>query len=105
MGIDHPPRNKRGRLGEPSLRADETTDDAISLLKENAIREDEPALWGDEHTDDIHSLRENAPASKAVGSAIGPHPQKRRSRKVTPQNRFDLRVSREMISLGGRIAA
>jgi hypothetical protein len=58
MGIDHPPRNKRGRLGEPSLRADETTDDAISLLKENAIREDEPALWGDEHTDDIHSLRE-----------------------------------------------
>jgi hypothetical protein len=58
MGIDHPPRNKHGRLGEPSLRADETTDDAISLLNENALREDEPALWGDEHTDDIHSLRE-----------------------------------------------
>ena len=58
MGIDHPPRNKHGRLGEPSLRADETTDDAISLLIENALREDEPALWGDEHTDDIHSLRE-----------------------------------------------
>ena len=58
MGIDHPPRNKRGRLGEPSLRADETTDDAISLLNGNALREDEPALWGDEHTDDIHSLRE-----------------------------------------------
>lgn len=58
MGIDHPPRNKHGRLGEPSRRADETTDDAISLLNENALREDEPALWGDEHTDDIHSLRE-----------------------------------------------
>jgi hypothetical protein len=51
MGIDHPPRNKHGRLGEPSLRA-------ISLLNENALREDEPALWGDERTDDIHSLRE-----------------------------------------------
>ena len=56
MGIDHPPRNKHGRLGEPSLRADETTDDAISLLNENALREDEPALWGDEHTDDALSL-------------------------------------------------
>jgi len=58
MGIDHPPRNKQGRLGEPSLRADEPTDDALSLLEENALRGDEPALWGDEHTDDVHSLLE-----------------------------------------------
>jgi hypothetical protein len=58
MGIDHPPRNKHGRLGEPSLRANETADDAISLPDENALREDEPALWGDEQTDDVHSLLE-----------------------------------------------
>jgi hypothetical protein len=58
MGTDHPPRNKQGRLGEPSLRAEEPADDALSLLEENALREDEPALWGDEHTDDVHSLLE-----------------------------------------------
>ena len=58
MGLDHPPRNKQGRLGEPSLGADEPTDDALSLLVENALRGDEPALWGDEHTDDVHSLLE-----------------------------------------------
>jgi hypothetical protein len=44
MGIDHPPRNKRGRLGEPSLWADEPTDDDLSLLEENALRGDEPAV-------------------------------------------------------------
>src|ERR1700676_1370176 len=58
MGIDHPPRNKQGRLGEPSLRADDPTADALSLLCENSLRGDEPALWGDEHTDDVHSLLE-----------------------------------------------
>jgi hypothetical protein len=58
MGIDHPPRNKQSRLGEPSLWADEPTDDDLSLLEENALRGDEPALWGDEHTDDVHSLLE-----------------------------------------------
>ena len=52
MGTDHPPR-KQGRLGEPS-----PSDDALSLLEENALRGDEPALWGDEHTDDVHSLLE-----------------------------------------------
>jgi hypothetical protein len=67
MGIDHPPRNKPGRLGEPSFRADETTDDGISLLYENALREDESALWGDEHTDDAHSLlEENARLRRLV---------------------------------------
>jgi hypothetical protein len=58
MGMNHPPRNQQVRPGEPSLWADETTDDALSLLEENALREDEPALWGDEHTDDVHSLLE-----------------------------------------------
>jgi hypothetical protein len=58
MGLDHPPHNKQGRLGEPSLWADEPTDDALSLLEENALRGDEPELWGDEHTDDVHSLLE-----------------------------------------------
>ena len=57
MGTDHPPR-KQGRLGEPSLWVDEPTDDALSLLEENALRGDEPALWGDERTDDVHSLLE-----------------------------------------------
>jgi hypothetical protein len=55
---ENPPRNKQGRLGERSLWADEPTDDALSLLEENALRGDEPALWGDEHTDDVHSLLE-----------------------------------------------
>ena len=64
MGMNHPPRNKQGRPGEPSLWADEPTDDALSLLEENALRGDEPALWSDEHdehTGDVHSLvEENA---------------------------------------------
>ena len=47
MGTDHPPLNKQGRLGEPSLWADEPADDALSLIEENALREDKPALWGD----------------------------------------------------------
>jgi hypothetical protein len=58
MGADHPPRNKQGRLSEPSLWADAPADDALSLTEENALREDKPALWGDEHTDDVHSLLE-----------------------------------------------
>jgi hypothetical protein len=58
MGTDHPPRNKQGRLSEPSLWADAPADDALSLIEENALREDKPALWGDEHTDDVHSLLE-----------------------------------------------
>ena len=33
-------------------------DDAVSLLEENALREDEPSLRGDEHSDDMHSLLE-----------------------------------------------
>jgi hypothetical protein len=36
MGIDHPQRNKQGRLDEPSLWGDEHTDDVQSLLEENA---------------------------------------------------------------------
>ncbi len=58
MGMDHPPRNRRGRLGEPSFWADEPADDDLSLLEENALRGDEPAPWGDEHTDDVHLLLE-----------------------------------------------
>ena len=58
MGLNHSPRNKQGRLGEPSLWVDETTEGAVSLLEENALRGDEPALWGDEHSDDVHSLLE-----------------------------------------------
>ena len=58
MGTEYPQRDKQGRLGEPSLWADEHTDDALSRLEENALRGDEPALWGGEHTDDVHSLLE-----------------------------------------------
>ena len=54
--MNHPPRNKQGRPGEPSLWANEPTDDAPPLL-EDALREDEPSLWVDEHTD-VHSLLE-----------------------------------------------
>lgn len=58
MGMDYPPHTKQSRLGEPSLWADEPADDDLSLLEENALREDEPAPWGDEHTDDVHLLLE-----------------------------------------------
>ena len=59
MQTNHPQRNKR-RCSEPSLWADEPTDEALLLL-ENALREDEPARRGREHNDDVHWLRqENA---------------------------------------------
>lgn len=58
MGIDHPPRNTRGRLGEPTLWADEFADNALSLLEANTLREDDPALWDEEHSDSVHSLLE-----------------------------------------------
>jgi hypothetical protein len=59
MQIDHPQRSKR-RGSEPSLWADEPTDEAIPLL-ENALREDEPGPCGGDHNDDVHWLRqENA---------------------------------------------
>jgi hypothetical protein len=59
MGTEHLPRNKQGRLAEPSLGVDENTDGAVSLLE--ALRGDEPSLWGDEPSDDLHSvLEENA---------------------------------------------
>src|SRR5882762_11734293 len=38
MGTEHLPRNKQGRLAEPSLGVDENTDGAGSLLGENALR-------------------------------------------------------------------
>lgn len=55
--MNHPPRNKQGRPGEPSLWANEPTDDDLPLL-EDALREDEPSLRVDEHTDDVHALLE-----------------------------------------------
>jgi hypothetical protein len=57
MGIDHPLRDTQGRLGEPSLWADEPTHDACAAW-ENALREEEPALWDDEHADNVHALLE-----------------------------------------------
>ena len=41
MGTEYPQCNKQGRLGEPSLGADEHTED-----------------WADEHTEDVQSLLE-----------------------------------------------
>jgi hypothetical protein len=58
MGTEHLPRNKQGRLAEPALWADEPSDGTLSLLEENALREDEPSLWADEHGDDMQSLLE-----------------------------------------------
>jgi hypothetical protein len=55
--MNHPPRNKQGRPGEPSLWGNEPADDALPLL-EDALREDEPSPWVDQHTDDVHSLLE-----------------------------------------------
>jgi hypothetical protein len=56
--MNHPPRNKQSFPDGPSLWAEEPTDDALSLLEENALREDESVLWDDEHTDSVHSLLE-----------------------------------------------
>ena len=58
MGTEHLPRNKQGRLAEPSLGVDENTDGAVSLLEENALQGHVPSLWGDEHSDDMQSLLE-----------------------------------------------
>jgi hypothetical protein len=55
--MNHPPLNKQGHIGGPSLWADGPAHDALPLL-EGALREDEPPLWADEYTDDVHSLLE-----------------------------------------------
>ena len=58
--MNHPPRNKQGRPGEPSLWANKPADDALPPL-EDTLREDESSLWVDEHSDDVQSLfEENA---------------------------------------------
>jgi hypothetical protein len=54
MGIEHLPRNKQGRLAEPSLRVVENTDGAGSLVPGGAA----PTLWDDQHSDDMHALLE-----------------------------------------------
>ena len=77
MGTEHLPRNKQGRLAEPSLGVDETTDGAVSLLEENALRGDEPSLWADEHSDDMHSLLEENARLRRLLVQLGHHPQKR----------------------------
>jgi hypothetical protein len=56
MGIEHLPHNKHRRLAEPSLWTDEPADGTLSLLEENALREDEP--WDDQPADKVHSLLE-----------------------------------------------
>ena len=59
MQTNHPQRSKR-RGSEPSLWADKSTDEALSLL-ENALREDEPARRGRDSNDEVRWLRqENA---------------------------------------------
>ena len=59
MGIAYPPHNKQNSLDESPLPGDESTDDVLSLLEENArLREDESPVWGDEHADGVLSLLE-----------------------------------------------
>ena len=77
MGTEHLPRNKQGRLAEPSLGVDENTDGAVSLLEENARQGDIPSLWGDEHSDDMHSLLEENARLRRLLVQLGHHPQKR----------------------------
>ena len=76
MGIEHLLRNKQRRLAETSLRVDENTDCAVSLL-EGALRGDEPSLWGDEHNDDMHSLLEENARLRRLLVQLQHHPQKR----------------------------
>jgi hypothetical protein len=76
MGSEHLPRNKQGRLAEPSLAVDENTDGAVSLL-ENALQGDEPSLCADEHSDGLHSLLEENARLRRLLVQLGHHPQKR----------------------------
>ncbi len=70
MHIDHPQHHKR-RRSEPTLWADEPTDDAFSLL-EHALREDTPVRCATERHDDVDSLREeNARLRKLVAQLSG----------------------------------
>src|SRR5260370_16640027 len=55
MGTEHLPRNKQGRLAEPSLGVDENTDGAVSLLQENALPRHVPSLWRDHPPHHLHS--------------------------------------------------
>ena len=77
MGTGHLPRNKQGRLDEPSLGVNEHTDGTVSLLEENALQGDVPSLWGDEHSDDKHSLLEENARLRRLLVQLQPHPQKR----------------------------
>jgi hypothetical protein len=56
--MNHPPRNKQGRLGEPSLWAVEPTYDALPLLEDALREQDEPSLCADGRSDDVDSLLE-----------------------------------------------
>jgi hypothetical protein len=79
--MNRPPRNKQASPSEPSLWADEPTDDALPLL-EDALREDETSLWVNEQTDDVHSLLEENARLRGLLVRLSnePDPQKRRSR-------------------------
>lgn len=109
MAINHPPRNRHGRPGEPSFWADEPGDDALSPLEEIALRRDEPALWGDEHADDVHSLLEENARLRGLLVQLS---DLIRRKLVTPgdtaswQDHSDLQVGAgcEMTGLGRRIA-
>ncbi len=54
-----------GGLGEPSPWADEPTDDALSLLEENVLREKEPAPpKAQKNPQSIRALRDAPGSSK-----------------------------------------
>ncbi len=57
MRIDHPPHTKRIRRSEPSLWADESAEDALSLLGP-ALQGDGPADCVDERADETNALLE-----------------------------------------------
>ena len=57
MRIDHPPHTKRIRRSEPSLWADESADDALSLLGP-ALQGDGPADCVDDRADETNALLE-----------------------------------------------
>jgi hypothetical protein len=71
MQIDHPQRAKR-RCSEPTLWADEPTDEALSLL-ENALHEDKPTRRSGERNDEVHRLRqENARLRQLLAQLSSP---------------------------------
>jgi hypothetical protein len=58
MGINHTQLHRRGSVSEPTLWADDPSEDGFSLFNDVALRDDEPVIWAEERADDVQMLLE-----------------------------------------------